>query len=550
MRTPGGDQGPEREDTEGELEQASAPPEAASAMATSSDSAVALEAADEAAVAEERRKEDDHISAGPPEVVVHAAQPAATRHAQRENEDTRTPSSCSDELQQGSSNEDRGDCGDDTSPGGSKSTPPPKKGLEESPDSCRMVDEGNSRQGAQNSGAGSPPAALIPHLSMPGLRGPRPAPALGVQMAFGQNQQAAALGKHQGPLGDLISWLDDADVGDVLDQFSLTDLLANGNQSIPNSAYSRFLPQNGMLSSVVPERSAPGWSYSPGVNANIAGENGEGNDDGDEDDFEEVPSDKEALPRAPPLAPSAAPLMRPLSPESSPRELQPHQHMSGYCANPGANPVEGHNEEEEWLARQRLTGAIGRLVRYNEAETTPKDDILGLRCTLRGRIMVTAVRENGIAAKAGVVAGDELVSIDGRKEFAGHPAHVVHASLRAPVTLVFLGFVGKLQAEVRVKRPPEPKCGLAPGTDVVVGGLEKQPQPVKLCDAVVFQQGESPSLLITAGTNDSQEHPAPIPQEHTSMAQSNGVDKTIMYELQREDARNLIVNALGTTAAL
>lgn len=358
------------------------------------------------------------------------------------------------------------------------------------------------------------------------------------------------------------------------------------------------MPQAGVASLLMAERAA--MMQRPfGVAINNA------DDDEDEDDFEEVPSDKEALPRAPPLAPSAAPLMRPLSPESSPRDLPPHQKITGYCANPGSLPVEGHNEEEEWFARQRLTGAIGRLVRYNEAEITPKDDILGLRCTRRGRIMVTAVRENGIAAKAGVVAGDELVSIDGRKEFVGHPAHVVHASLRAPVTLVFLGFVGKLQAEVRVKRPPEPKCGLAPGTEILVASVDKQqPPPIKLCDAVVFQQGESPSLLITAsatgykigekvqmrhaagqewqdgevtcvaplkvkissGISDgngyewrdvrrplSQERPAPVPEEHAAVnAADPAFGKTITFELQREDARNLIkgLNAVNTTAAL
>jgi len=196
-------------------------------------------------------------------------------------------------------------------------------------------------------------------------------------------------------------------------------------------------------------------------------------------------------------------------------------------------------------------------VRYSEAEITPKDDILGLRCTRRGRIMVTAVRENGVAAKAGVVAGDELVSIDGRKEFVGHPAHVVHASLRAPVTLVFLGFVGKLQAEVRVKRPPEPKCGLAPGTDVIVNAIDKAPQPVRVADAVVFQQAGRSSLLITAGDDSAPQAGLSRPVSHDGVEMSEdiqpeeqGGSKTVMYELQREDARNLIINALGTTAAL
>lgn len=557
----GGDQGLDHEDTESEQQLADGEP--APVGSSSSSAAPAVEVADEAAVAEERQKEDEFISTDPP-VAVRAAQPAAAR----ENEDTRTPSSCSDELQQASSNEDRGDCGEDAAAAeaahrndsGNKSEP--KRGQEDSPESNGRVpheEEGNESAQQIVEGdptEGTPPAALIPHLSMPGLRGPRPAPALGRALS-GQEKQvatagcAAIPGQKKGSLGSLLTWLDDADVGDVLDQVPLSDLLqapGHGHLATMMHASRALLPQAKRPSMHAVDRPSEERTVAearePALDAATLDDS-----DGDEDDFEEVPSDKEALPRAPPLAPSAAPLMRPLSPEFSPRELQPR--MTGYCANPGANPSDGHNEEEEWFARQRLTGAIGRLVRYSEAEIAPKDDILGLRCTRRGRIMVTAVRENGIAAKAGVVAGDELVSIDGRKEFVGHPAHVVHASLRAPVTLVFLGFVGKLQAEVRVKRPPEPKCGLAPGTDVVVHTMDKQPPSMKLCDAVVFQQGDSPSLLITAGTSDCQEPPSPVPQEHAAAFSSEEPSaKTIMYELQREDARNLIVNALGTTATL
>lgn len=537
---PGGDEGLEHEDTDGELEEACPLPIAPVSASVGS----GADASDSAKAEAGRKKE-----------LRSAGQPEATRA----NEDTRTPSSCSDELQQASSVGDK-DCGRDDSfaehqghqrqrnPLRSKAAP--TKGIEESPENLvrQGLDEGTAQQMVEGS-PGFPPAALVPHLSMPGLRGPRAAPAFGAASP-GQDQQ--------GPLGDLITWLDDADVGDVLDKSALTEL---GLHS-PMSTYKHFSSANAQWGgqqvatfALIAERAAIRRPADAAMRTNSeAGEF----DDADEDDFEEVPSDKEALPRAPPLAPSAAPLMRPLTPDSSPRDLQPHQRMAGYCANPSGSNVEGlMNEEEEWFARQRLTGAIGRLVRYNEAEITPKDDILGLRCTRRGRIMVTAVRENGIAAKAGVVAGDELVSIDGRKEFVGHPAHVVHASLRAPVTLVFLGFVGKLQAEVRVKRPPEPKCGLAPGTDVVFNVLDKQPRdPVKLCDAVVFQQGASPSLLITAGAGPFHQEITsnPIQQQQQSDEQNASIEgpggKTIMYELQREDARNLVINALGTTAAL
>jgi len=518
-----GDEGPEHEDTEAEHEEATPRPAKATGDTTS---------------LEEGQKEDDFAAASPPEVV-RAATPATV------DMDSPTAGSCSDDLQQASN-----DCGEEGSaeaqghqrqnsprskftPSKSSSAKPRMPSPGTTPGSVTRVPSDNGS--AQRDIPDSPLAAMIPHISMVKLRGPRPAPALGGKPPNGQQAR--------GPLRDLITWLDDADVGDMLDEHALTELLpAPSNGIVPDQG----LPHGALPSMVVAERAGVmrPEAFSPSSRCDSPPP-----DDGsaDEDDFEEVPSEKECLPRAPPLAPSAAPLMRPLSPDRFATELQPHQRLAGYCANPGGLPLDGHNEEEEWFARQRLTGAICRLVRYNEVDYTPKDDILGLRCTRSGRIMVTAVRENGIAAKAGVVAGDELVSIDGRKEFIGHTALVVHASLRAPTILVFLGFVGKLQAEVRVKRPPEPKCGLAPGAEVIINSLDTQPQPLQLRDAVVFKQGDSASMLITAEPRGA--HSAPVTQENTSPSPEHS-SKILMYELQREDARNLIVNALGTTAAL
>jgi len=434
---------------------------------------------------------------------------APPRPDARDNEDTRTPSSCSDgQLEHTASSSEDKDCEEAEVPRRSK---PRARCSAASPSS---EDNLGTQETPLDSGAASSSmhaASPVPRLSMPGLtiRGPRPAPALGSWVGRSvvtgpssrPNLTSSGAGLNtptQGPLGHLINWLDDADVGDVL-------------------------KDGGGVSGLL-HRPDEGEDYGEDIDEEAV----------PYDEFEEVPSDQEALPRAPPLAPSAAPLMRPLSP---PRDNLPLP--QGYCAT--YQPSEqGHNEEEEWLARQRLTGAIGRLVRYFEGDT-PKDDILGLRSTRRGRIMVTAVREHGAAAKAGVAVGDELVSIDGRKEFVGHPAHVVHASLRAPVTLVFLGFVGKLQAEVRVKRPPEPRCGLPSGTDVV--NFPDRFNGVQLCDAVVFQQDRA-SLLLATGVPDEHEPENPPPSIE------EGDPKTLMWEVQREDARNLIINALGTTAAL
>lgn len=492
--------------------------------------------------AEERHKEDGSVEPLPA-MVEEGSRSAPVRQEGRENEDTRTPSSCSDEKASSSVGDPRGDDALEEASRRQLSSrqKPTTISDAESPGAVPYEDAASPDAGT------SPSAALIPHQSMPRLRGPRPAPTLGVKPGFGgdfQGQEArggpgsrSSSGRHyagakpqKGPLGAMLNWLDDADVGDVLDRYPLPDVLPPG--------------QPGQVSLGVPIPTSGELPQRPQLRHNYQYDD----EDPDEDDLEEVPSDKEALPRAPPLAPSSVPLMRPLTPDAGHKDVFDHHRVSGYCANPTVIPGEGYNEEDEWVARQRLTGAICRLVRYSEDAITPKDDILNLRSTRRGRIMVTAVREKGIAAKAGVVAGDELVSIDGRKDFVGHPAHVVHASLRAPVTLVFLGFVGKLQAEVRVKRPPEPRLGLAVTNDILVPCEPHRQQAAhSLCDAVVFQQGENPSLLITAGASSQDTCRNNLTQERESQ---QAASKTLMYELHREDARNLLVNAMVTTAAL
>lgn len=168
---------------------------------------------------------------------------------------------------------------------------------------------------------------------------------------------------------------------------------------------------------------------------------------------------------------------------------------SAYC---GLRDVEGRlqppqvePEDEEWDARQQQTGAAGRLVIY-EAGERPREDIL-LRGGGSRRIMVASVTEGGKAAQAGVKAGDVLVSLDGTKEFKGQSADAVHAGLRAPVMLVFMGFVGKLHAEVRLNYKQK-ICGLSSQHQVIYGRPES---PVQVVDEVVFQPSNATLFLAT-----------------------------------------------------
>jgi hypothetical protein len=171
------------------------------------------------------------------------------------------------------------------------------------------------------------------------------------------------------------------------------------------------------------------------------------------------------------------------------------QQLSGYCGltrDPDTETALALDpEESEWIARQQQTGAAGRLVVYEQGEL-PRRDFL-LRGGSGRRIMVAAVTDGGKAAQAGVKPGDVLVSIDGRKGFSDQSADQVHANLRSPVLLVFMGFVGKLQAEVRLNYKQK-ICGLSSQHPVVLG---RGDAPMHVMDEVVFQLGSAALLLTT-----------------------------------------------------
>ncbi|CAE7020505.1 unnamed protein product [Symbiodinium sp. KB8] len=202
------------------------------------------------------------------------------------------------------------------------------------------------------------------------------------------------------------------------------------------------------------------------------------------------------------------------------------------------------------MERKRVTGVIGRLVQYQMGEI-PSKDVLGLHRTCQGRLMVTAVRGDGPAARAGVVAGDQLISINGEKIWEYYPAKAVLSGVRGPSTLIFLGFSGKLQAEVRVKQPDEPRLGLPAQVSVSTKVLQKSkreedrrrrwvevqkpanPPSLRLLDPVVFEQRSSSSLLIATEAEGEQDvQPAPPPPQL-------GV-----YELHQQDAREILYQAL------
>lgn len=249
--------------------------------------------------------------------------------------------------------------------------------------------------------------------------------------------------------------------------------------------------------------------------------------------------------------------MRPKKPPSV-DSLGPAAVLNGPLlpADENQQTPESLNDEEEWLERKRVTGVIGRLVQYKKGEI-PAKDVIGLRRTGQGRFIVTAVRGDGPAARAGVVSGDQLISINGEKTWEYCPAKALLSGVKGPTNLVFLGFSGKLQAEVRVKQPDEPRLGLPPQVSVpnkVIAKTKREEdrerkkrwaeqlqatgdseQPtLQLKDTVVFEQSVNTSLLIT-----TEEEAGYSSQADASASQHTGV-----YELLQQDAREILFRAL------
>lgn len=249
-----------------------------------------------------------------------------------------------------------------------------------------------------------------------------------------------------------------------------------------------------------------------------------------------VPSDDVGRPRLPPVSkvPAQLSFMEGMDEE----ELQPL-------------PLQALRDEEEWLERKRLTGAVGRLVRYKEGHL-PANDIKGLCLTRQGRIMVTALQPDGPAARAGVTAGDQLASIDGKRFTVTRPANAMLAHLEGPVTLVFLGFAGKLQAEVRVRQPDQPSCGMPASADMVIQGFSGK--GFRLAEAVIFEQQVESLFIATGSTREDSLTPMmhPLAQEELPSSGSpaeGGQDletnaNEALFELQREDARRVLKRAM------
>lgn len=185
-------------------------------------------------------------------------------------------------------------------------------------------------------------------------------------------------------------------------------------------------------------------------------------------------------------------------------------------------------EEIEWLERQRLSGAVGRQVSYTEGHI-PQEDIF-FRGGGQGHVVVASVRDGGNAYREGIRAGDRLVAIDGRKDFLGMTANAVHQKLKAPTVLVFLGFVGKKHAEVRLSYD-DINCGVS-GTKSVTEAVARQ-NLFWVCEEKVFDAGNAPIFMAAQVAST-----LTLDQEFAKKSFFS------VFELQQHEAQQLVMRAV------
>jgi len=187
-----------------------------------------------------------------------------------------------------------------------------------------------------------------------------------------------------------------------------------------------------------------------------------------------------------------------------------------------------NDEEKEWRYRQSRTGSVGRLVVY-AGDDDPRTDLL-LRGGHGHPFVVTSMADGGPALMSGVKAGDRLVSINGQREVMGLTQEMLQEFLRPPVMLVFLGFVGKLHAEVRLSPPQTCQhrlCGMPLRYDVAKGSTNA---PLHVYEETIFDAGLASLFLSVAETQPSNS--------------SGSLVLTPMFELQRSEAASIVRSVL------
>lgn len=192
-------------------------------------------------------------------------------------------------------------------------------------------------------------------------------------------------------------------------------------------------------------------------------------------------------------------------------------------------------EEQQWAERQRVTGAVCRLVSYPAGEC-PQTQFL-LRGGCGRRVRVAEVSDGSRLQRAQVRVGDILVSIDGRRDFGDQPAELLLASLSPPVVLVFMGFAGRPTAEVQVNSRGQ-RLGVRGG---FFDGGRKAVQ--SLVDELVVFSGPA-GASVTLASSSSPEGPRYGSPDRSA----GGPPSCGLFELRRSEALGVLMGALSPRA--
>lgn len=148
---------------------------------------------------------------------------------------------------------------------------------------------------------------------------------------------------------------------------------------------------------------------------------------------------------------------------------------------------------------------------------------------------MASVRRGGLADKAGIKSGDLLVSINGKKDFAGLSASEILQRMRGGVTLVFLGFIGKWHAEVRLNTKECP-CGLQSEMPIALG---RPDAPLQVYEEIVFQPTTAPLLLAVPPEPGSCRPKLTLPQGDMGEVDEVDDSKDVASDATPEDVMDL-----------
>ncbi|CAE7312907.1 GIP [Symbiodinium sp. KB8] len=155
------------------------------------------------------------------------------------------------------------------------------------------------------------------------------------------------------------------------------------------------------------------------------------------------------------------------------------------------------------------------------------------------RVVVASVRRGGLADKAGIKSGDLLVSINGKKDFAGLSASKILQRMRGAVTLVFLGFIGKWHAEVRLNTKESP-CGLQSEMPIALG---RPDAPLQVYEEIVFQPTTAPLLLAVPPEPGSCRPKLTLPQGDMGEVDEVDDSKDVASDATPEDVMDPALDA-------